>query len=97
MQTSHLIYVPHSHHIGGALARRRRELGLSRALLAQKCGVHPHTIARHEKGISKCIDQALLERLARALETTPEALWEAASSQPPITQRVGRPKNKEHA
>lgn len=57
---------------------RRKELGLSAELVAEKLGVSPATIYRYEKKDIKKFPTEILEPLAQVLHTTPAYLmgWE---------------------
>lgn len=60
--------------VGEQIARRRRELDLSQAELANRIGVRPQTVSRWERG-ENLGHQRNLERVCEALETTiPELL-----------------------
>ena len=99
MQLRSILYSRREGHIGHAIRVRRHTLGLTQTALAAMVGVRRNCIARHEALVSIAIDQPLVERLALALETTPEVLWRlaAAAEQSPTKKRAGRPKKVQSA
>ncbi|MDA8371078.1 MAG: pyridoxamine 5'-phosphate oxidase family protein [Nocardiopsaceae bacterium] len=68
--------------IGRRAAQRRRELGLTRAEVAELAEMDPGYVAYLEEHPSQMTRQAL-DRLARALHTTPEHLLGADTDLPP--------------
>lgn len=60
------------------IKQRRKELGLSAEIVAEKLGVSPATIYRYEKKDIKKFPTKILEPLAKVLHTTPAYLmgWE---------------------
>lgn len=80
--------------LGLALEERRKQLGLSRTVLAQRFPVDPKTVERWERGKNAGAFNNLAE-VAQHLETTPEALQARAVA---IAQRNGdRPNQTEPA
>ena len=94
MQVRSILYTRREGHIGYAIRARRHTLGLTQTALAAMVGVRRNCIARHEALVSIAIDQPLVDRLALALETTPEVLWRlaaAAQLHAPRKKKAGRP------
>jgi transcriptional regulator with XRE-family HTH domain len=73
--------------LGGLLAARRQELGLSQAELARRVGVNKSTILRLERGHIVTPSPATCARLARALQLPVSALtiW-AGHRLPPLRE-----------
>lgn len=64
--------------LSSVLRRRRRELGLTLAQIAEKMGVAEATVQRWESGSIRTLRQEKVSRLANILQVTPAALmgWE---------------------
>ena len=64
--------------LSSVLRRRRRELGLTLAQIAEKMGVAEATVQRWESGSIRTLRQEKISRLANILQVTPAALmgWE---------------------
>lgn len=63
-----LVAALYKEQLGGVIADRRRELGLSQRELADRAGIgESQTVSRWERGLNAPVD---LEAVARALETT---------------------------
>jgi transcriptional regulator with XRE-family HTH domain len=60
----------------------RERAGLSQAALAEKAGVRQATISEMESGKTGRIDLDVLDRLCRALDTTPGELLVLTRSRP---------------
>lgn len=56
------------------IKKRRKEIGLSAEIVAEKLGVSPATIYRYEKNDIKKFPTDILEPLAKVLRTTPSYL-----------------------
>ncbi len=71
--------------VGERIHRRRLALGLSVDDLARALGRNRTTIYRYENSRIETLPSAILEPLARLLDTTPEALmgWPSRESAPP--------------
>lgn len=61
---------------GAILRRLRTEAGLSMAQLAERAGVIKPSLQKWEAGVVPNVESAI--RIARALGTTPEAIWGAS-------------------
>jgi len=81
---------------GERIKERRKEIGLSAENVAQALGLSPSTIYRYEKGEIEKVDAAMIEPLARVLNTTGAYLlgWEdppkPAQLSPTITEDTVR-------
>lgn len=62
--------------VGQKIKARRKQLGISAELLADKLGVSPSTIYRYENGAIEKVDAAKLTPIAEALNTTPAYLMD---------------------
>lgn len=60
--------------LGRRLTERRQELGLDRAVVAERAGMHPTYLQYLEEGPGAICSADALYRLANALETTPSHL-----------------------
>ena len=73
--------------IGEKIAEARRRLGMSQQELADKIGVSRQTISRWEQGVGKSINQEVLEKLSRILQT-PIPVLLGNSTEPHITTDI---------
>lgn len=81
--------------LGRRTARRRQELGLTRADVADRAGMAPEFVDFIETQPT-ALPQASLNRLAAALETTPLELLGSGQGRPPGRRSAGaRPKLRE--
>lgn len=67
---------------GERMKQRRKDLGLSAEIIAEKLGVSPATIYRYENGGIEKMPGNILEPIANALRTTPAYLMGWADSDP---------------
>lgn len=60
--------------VGERIKQRRIELGITQTQLAQEVGVYRPTVSKWERGAAEKILVANLQRVALALQTTPNKL-----------------------
>lgn len=60
--------------VGERIKNRRKEIKMSAEVLAERVGLSKATIYRYEKGDIEKVDTAMLEKIAKALMTTPSKL-----------------------
>ena len=77
--------------VGERIHRRRLELGVSLNDLARALGKNRTTVYRYENSRIEKLPSGVLETLAKALDTTPEALmgWNGPRQEPQIVIPVG--------
>jgi transcriptional regulator with XRE-family HTH domain len=72
---------------GSRLRQRAKELGISNAEAARRCGLSERRFGHYVSGIREP-DLATLVRISRVLETTPDALLGVSQSTPKRSRRT---------